>query len=387
MRRTLALLLGLALPALSQANPLVDAPLLPPLAAAMAQGGSFTANASGFEGLFYNPAGLVSPKGSFTAYSLTTWMYADPVGAVQALLGPDSVSGFVDGQIEGGGFGFGINEGIAYVGRGVALGVVINLEAFLRGTPAAAAVGDLYYTVACYSGFAFPVRIGPVTLNLGLLARPMFRLRAPLPAGVGYTIMQDFVDGLFLGGDPMANLNTTNALFGIGLGVDVGAIAELGNLRVGLAVTDLLGTRFHYTEDTVGNVLTSLRDTGGFPTGGPAVDGHYVPADLSVGVSYQLNIKAIRNLFDATFHASLSDIADGVREGRSALLLLHAGTELRLFKYLSLRGGCNQGYLTFGLGARLSVLDLNLAYFSRETGSEPWESPGRGLSIEAALRR
>jgi hypothetical protein len=294
-----------------------------------------------------------------------------------------AANSFVDRQIEGGGFGFGVNEGIVYAGRNVALGVVINLSGYLQGTPAAAATGDLYYTVACFSGLAFPVHIRALTLDLGILARPMFRLRAP----IDQTIMQDLVDALVQGGDPMANLNSANALFGIALGVDVGAVAELGNLRVGLAVTDLLGTRFHYTQDTVGNILTSLQDTGGFPTGGPSVEDHYVPADLSVGASYHLNNPSIRDVFDATFGVSLSDFAAVAREGRSALLLLHAGTELRLFKVLSVRAGFNQGYLTFGLGARLYVLDLNLAYFSRETGSTFWESPGPGFSIEAALRR
>ena len=53
---------------------------------------------------------------------------------------------------------------------------------------------------------------------------------------------------------------------------------------------------------------------------------------------------------------------------------------------LALRAGFNQGYLTFGLGAALYVVDLNLAYFSREMGDGFRETAGRGVSVEAALR-
>jgi len=394
-RAVLALALCLGLPGIAPAaDPQIEAPLRPPLAAAMAQGGALTAAATGFDALFHNPAGLSAPKGELTIYGLTTWVYADPLGALLAVLDNDPLAAadFATEQIEGGGFGFGMNEGIAYVGRGVAMGVVINLDAFLRGAPAGtAAAGDLYFTVAFYTGYAQPFRLGPLTLSVGVVARPMFRLHAPrLGAAVapspGYSVMQDFVDALLQGGDPMATLNTVDALFGIALGVDLGLVAELGHLRLGLTVTDVAGTRFHYTQDAVGDILTSLQDTGALPAGGPAVYGQYIPAALAVGASYRFAPPALQGRVDARVHASLTDLVEVMRESRSVLLVLHAGGEVRLWNILALRGGFNQGYLTFGLGAALYVLDLNLAYFSREMGSAFRETAGRGLSVEATLR-
>jgi hypothetical protein len=65
---------------------------------------------------------------------------------------------------------------------------------------------------------------------------------------------------------------------------------------------------------------------------------------------------------------------------------LHAGAEVKVLKFMKLRAGINQGYITMGAGMKLLFLDLNVSYFGREMSEWPGIDPSQGVAVEAAIR-
>ena len=280
-----ALLLFLAVGVTAFAE--VDSPLRPASPQILGQGGSAVATASGYEALFSNPAGFVSSEGSVTFYTSSFWLYANPLQAFLALVDSDSsaLQSFMEDQLTSGGFGFGNADGIGYVGRGFGVGGLICIDTFAWGADTLSAEGNLVVTVAFIGGYAFPIKIKNAIVKFGVDFRPMIRIRAP----VDHTTMVDFVDALQSDANPLATLNSAEALHGTGLGIDLGVIVEWEELRWGLAVRDFLNTRFKYSRDPFGDILVSLRETGTFPKGGAVEDGYFVPMDISTGFAYDFD--------------------------------------------------------------------------------------------------
>jgi hypothetical protein len=385
--RTLVLLVLLSLaPALFAAEPVRESPPVPVLPEIMAQGGCFTANAQGYGALFYNPAGFASARGSLTLLSASSWVYARPVRLLEAVTGrgePTALTSLFEEEVTAGGFGAGASFGIGYVGRGLGLGAILDLDSYLWGPSVLGAQGTLDASLSFVAGLAFPLQLFGLKLTLGADLRPLIRIQVP----VDYTAMFGFLDVLQSGGDPLAALRASPTRYGYGFGIDLGAILDLGNLKLGLAVRDFLDTRVTYTASTLGEVLDSLRDTGGFPAGGVSLPTDYlIPMDLSLGLAYRFDLGAKSRIIDPMVHASLSDLIGVIRDGRSAWTALHLGTEVRLLRFLALRAGLNQGYFSFGGGLRLPALDLNWAVFTREMGRSFGDRPSSGMTVEAALR-
>lgn len=367
------------------AQAILEEPFLPMSPEVIAQGGSFIANATGYNSLFYNPAGFASPKGSLTVLSSTAWVYSNPLRLLQAMDNngdPQALVGFIEDEITAGGFGVGLSSGVGYVGRGLGLGAVLNLDSYLWGPTALGAQGDMSATLAFIGGLAVPMNFFGAKLILGGDIRPLIRIRVP----VDYTTIFSILDAIQTGGDPLAVLNSAEALYGFGFGIDLGAILELGNLKAGVTVRDFLGTRLAYNQSLFGDVITSLKETGGFPSDGTVVADHLIPMDISAGLAYRFNFGSFNRIIDPVLHASISDVIGVIRDQRSPWALLHIGAEVRLLRFLALRAGLNQGYLTVGGDVRLLFLDLNWALFTREMGRHLGDRPSSGLALEAALR-
>jgi hypothetical protein len=234
----------------------------------LAQGGSFTANAEGFQALFHNPAAIASERKSFTFLTASSWVYANPArlfGSLPMSGDAQALADFMEGEITTGGFGMGSGLGLGYVGRGLGLGAVLNVDSYLWGPTTLGATGRLTADLQFVAGFALKT-LGD-RLWLGADVRPLIRLAVP----VDYDSMFGFFDAMQSGGDPLAALESAPALYGFGFGVDLGALLVLGGLRIGLSVRDFLGTSIIYRQNTFGAVLESLRKTGGFPSGGSAL--------------------------------------------------------------------------------------------------------------------
>ena len=365
----------------------LEKPFLPMSPEVMGQGGSFIANAHGYNALFYNPAGFAMKPGSLTIAGSTAWVYANPARAMELIDGITVSEGdestallldFVENEITTGGVGFGFSEGVGFVGRGLGLGAVLNVDAYLHGPTLLGTEGSMDATMAFIAGLALPFDILGMRITVGGAVRPMIRISASLSSSDVFALAE---------GDPMEALNSIDALHGFGLGFDLGTIIELSDLKFGLSIRDFLGTRFMYTQSTWEEIMTSLGDSGSLPTNGDEVaDTHLVPMNVSVGVAWHLNFGGLNFLLDPTIHASLNDVIGVIRDSRSPWTLLHIGAELKLLRFMKLRAGFNQGYITLGAGAHLLFLDVNFAFFTREMGKYIGDRPNSGLIAEASFR-
>jgi hypothetical protein len=369
----------------------VDEPaFLPLLPQIMGEGGDLTASAHGYASLFTNPAGFSRTPGDFSV-GMTTWLYARPdrvLGFLTGLAGSDPAAadadmfGFINKEVTDGGFGVGGLLGVGWAGNGIGLGAFVLMDSFIAGDPIFAAAGDLSATLGFVGGLSVPVKLGGITIHVGGDVRPMVRI------GTGLTGIQaiGMITAMQTGGDIFAALDTANALYGVGVGFDVGAIAEFSGLSVGLSVRDLLGTSFSYSTAPVGTVLDSLSQTQTLPVGAAVTEPYTIPMNVSAGAAFNPDLGALKLIVDPTVHIGLTDVIGVLQNGRSPWALLHIGAEAKLLSVFTVQAGLNQGYLTAGAGVHLLFFDVNFAVFTRELGKYLLDNASSGASLDVAIR-
>jgi hypothetical protein len=351
----------------------------------MGQGAAETATARGYDSFFTNPAGFSRSPGSITITSLSGWMYATPRGLLDVsgrILGGGSAADLIASQITSGGFGAGAAMGAGYVGSGIGLGAFLVTDSFLSGATLADAQGEASATAALVLGLSVPLKIMGITVHAGGDVRPMVRIRGLLQGGAGPALVSAIADQQ----DLLTAIASSQALYGLGVALDLGVIAEMAGLSIGLSVRDVGGTTFNYTQASVGQVRTALETALRFPSGTAPQESYTVPMDVSAGVALHPELGSVSSLIDPVVHVDVQDIV-GLAAGRGMPWThMHAGLQATLVSTFTLRAGLNQGYFTAGVGVHFFFLDLNAAFFTREMGAQQWESPGSGASLEIAAR-
>ncbi len=367
----------------------------------MAQGGSFTAIASGHESLFTNPAGFYSARGSLTLGSVTAWSFFSPQSAI------DTIDATPEGEdldpfklLEGqaiNGFGGGAALGVSYVGRGIGIGFIASSNLLMQGeTFPLGLTGTYSTTLAVVGGFARPINLGPTRLIIGADLRPMIRSYADMDASTVSDLMGAFFDDSGNQLDPtvseiFAALNGGYAYQGAGLGIDLGLKWEIGPLTAGLSVRDLFNTKMTMYRHGLGDFIEYIYNNGNFPSNDAdgvvqMGDDYYIPMTVNFGLAFHPNLGALAFLFDPTIHVDLVDPFGVLNDGQSPWSLLHAGAEVRVLRFIKLRGGINQGYLTAGAAMKLLFLDVGASVFTRELGPYAGDQPNTGMSVEVAIR-
>ncbi len=386
----LAALTLLLVVAVASATEYVEPPLVPLSPSIMAQGGTAVATAHGYDSFFYNPAGFSRGKRELVIPGATAWLYARPdalwnfgMAALTAPPAPADIIGLVGSQVTGGGFGAGASAGIGYVGDGLGLGVVFMADSLLRGPTLLGLEGTVTATLGFIGGLSYPIELGSkAKIHLGVDIRPMLRFHIPLTNTDAITL----ITALGAGGDLFAALNSASVLYGVGIGLDAGVIVELGPLLIGISSRDIGGTRFQYRGDSMSTLMATLGGQGKLPTGAAVADVYSIPMDLSAGIAFHPNLGAFSKILDPSIQVDCQNILGAIRGDMSPWSMLHAGAELTLLRFFSLRAGLNQGYLTFGGGLKLFFLDLNAAVFTRELGAHLGDVPNAGATIDLALR-
>jgi hypothetical protein len=207
-------------------------------------------------------------------------------------------------------------------------------------------------------------------------------------APLSNTVAVKMLNALANGGDVLASLGSGTALYGVGIGLDVGAIAELGWFNLGLSIRDLAGTQFRYNTSSFSVLQSALTSSLQFPTTGTLVsaDQYTIPMDIAVGVAIHPDFGTFNNIIDPSISLDIRNIVGALSGQVSPWTLLHAGVETRLFSFFTLRTGINQGYLTLGGGMKFLVFDMNFALFTRELGAHIGDQPLSGMSLDAAIR-
>lgn len=361
-----------------------DSPVFNPVTPEVwGQGGSFTAVAKGYNSLFTNPAGFAREGGSFTLLSATASPYFVPSEEQVTALSeigdtPEDAIDILADVITTNGIGAGISGGLGLVGKGLGLGLVSNVDFYGKGVTAAGTNIDVTYTFAGIAGYAVPLNLGFSQLYIGGDVRYMVRKE-----------MKDIKLSDFLDDSSAVDFNV---LYGNGLAVDAGAIMELGPFNLGLSLRDIGGTTMSYS----GAVLPSEEMAAFFAPGASEmepytdntlIDGntYTIPMTVSYGLAYHLDLGLLSWLVDPTFHVEYRDTMYQEYDP-STWTKIHAGTEVRVLRFIKLRAGINQGYATAGIGMKLLFLDVNAAYFTREMGTYAGTLPNEGFSLEAAIR-
>ena len=343
------------------------APVLPEI---IGQGGAFTANAHGYGALVTNPAGFSMKNGSFTLLSMNLGPYFLPTE--QAMTG---IQAFMDGKPEDGitdlsdiittnGVGTNMNVGIGIVGKGLGLGLIIDGDIYGSGKTAFGSAFDGALTATGIAGLSLKLGTDTFGINIGGDIKLMHRIK-----------MEDIAVVDLLADDPSFNVYTGNAI-----GLDLGAIMQLGTLSFGLSLRDIGGTQFMYQ-------IQDINSDSFDPMAAGDDKSYKIPMQATAGVSYHPDFGGLRFIIDPVFNFDYQKIFYSEEENETSFWTgVHAGTEVKVLRFMKVRAGINQGYVTAGIGAKLLFFDLNASYFTREMGRFAGSQPNSGFTMEAALR-
>ncbi len=350
----------------------IDEPLFAPVfPEIIAQGGAFTANAHGYGALITNPAGFSMKGGSFTLLSANMGSYFLPdeaaMNGIDAMMNgsPESGIALLSDIITSNGIGANINTGIGIVGKGIGLGLIVDLDTYGRGKTALGSSFDGAVTATGIAGYSLKLGTDNFAVHVGGDLRLMHRIK-----------MENVAILDLVGASPAFNVRVGNAL-----AMDLGAILKMGTLSVGLSLRDIGGTPFMYTDPV------SVDDPAFDPMGSGAVDTYRIPMQGTLGVSYNPDFGGFSFLIDPTFSLDYQHIFYKDPDYTPSFWTgLHAGTEIKVLRFMKVRAGINQGYVTAGIGAKVLFMDVNIAYFTREMSEYAGVEPNSGVTMEMAIR-
>ncbi|MCK5153056.1 MAG: conjugal transfer protein TraF [Spirochaetales bacterium] len=347
----------------------IFAPVLPDV---IGMGNAVTATAHGYEALFTNPAGFSKADGSFTLLSASVNPYFAPTAEnidnfELALTDQEAAIVLLSDLVVTNGIGANVNTGIAVVGKGLGLGIIVDVDSYARGNTPLGTDVDAVGTLAAVAGLSFNPHLGPLSIHIGGDLRYMHRMKMENVS---------VVDLMNLGDDDPATTADVNLLTGDALAIDLGAIIDMGPLSLGMSIRDVGGTKFIYSYENM-----DTNETGD-------VDADYrIPMQINTGIGYHPDFGALAFFIDPTFTMEYQHVFYQDPENTPSFWTgVHAGTEIRVLRFIKLRGGINQGYFTAGIGAKLLFLDINMAYFTREMSEYAGVDPNSGMSLEVAIR-
>jgi hypothetical protein len=291
----------------------------------------------------------------------------------------------------------GVNLGIAYAGNGFGIGVFASADANFTGANLLTSRGRVLNTVTLAAGLAFPV--GPVTL--GVQVRPTF---------LGYTDVnpQAFLLSAVSGGSPDLSKLTGDVYTGFRIGLDVGALMDLGPFTFGAVLKDIIPFNFaqpsRYSLEEYGDAWTS-----GFPLGTGAelsqaeLEALYQvpPLKLNVGASWRPDLGLFSRIIDPRISVDVHDVFGFFRgsdegntlraEDHSIFNHLNVGADVKFLRFISVRAGYAGTFnraLTAGIGLNLLFLDINAAFAATELQrvNGDYQFKNIGFSLETAIR-
>ena len=360
--------------------------LTPKDPAAMALGGCFTSVQTAETSFFGNPAYFSDSKGGLDI-STDAWAYVQPTYANlsalrKAVSGSNVVGDLASLMPSDDGIGGGASLGIGYAGKGLGMGLFAITDDYAAGTSLPGATLQSDTELDAVFGLGIPIKLFGDTLSIGGDFRPYYRVRSN-------EALADMVTSLIQGGGSdfsSAFLGAVQTYAGFGLSMDAGASMRMGSFDLGLAVRDI-SPAFPLWKGSFQDLLDYIRDEGSLPvTSNTSTKATFIP-DLSLGLAWRPRI-APGKLDPALFLEAQDPVrvAENWQGWASALQMIHAGAELKILNFLSLRGGINRGWLSAGAGLKLLFLDLDAAVFTEELGDLPGDSPRSGLALQASLR-
>jgi hypothetical protein len=359
--------------------------LVPKTAKSMAMGGVFSSVPTAEFSFYGNPAAFASKQNTFFFPSLDTWAYMRPsISNIQGLINSTSTGDLVAKALnlmeENGGTGLGLSLGLGYAGKGFAIGSYVTTDEFIEGRLLSAKAHSDTEADAIL-GFGIPLELGPMRLAIGADLRPFYRL----------SLFGDKARDPIAFADIISNMNDTNALMNsmlcdsfYGIVGDAGVTLSAWSLTFGLSARDL-SPAWPMASMTVMDWVTQISN-GSIPSPNSSDYAVFTP-DITAGMAWQPEL--LPGIIDPALYVELADPIAVIQKAKgigSVLNMVHAGAEIKLFKFLSVRGGVNRGWLSAGAGIKLLFLDVNAAVFTEELGSLPGDNPRSGLSAQVGIR-
>jgi len=182
--------------------------------------------------------------------------------------------------------------GLGYVGNGIGLGLFLNTEGIVNGTNVLQATGMAFNTITFVGGLGLSFG----NLHLGLAIRPTIFGYSEISAA-------PFIASYFAGGETdLSSIFASTVYFGSGLGVDVGALYQLGPLSFGIGVKDFLGTQIAYRKTTFDQyyqaILAASLPLGNELTGAEEDAAWTIPMKINVGAEFHPDLGVVSFLFD-----------------------------------------------------------------------------------------
>lgn len=299
-------------------------------------------------------------------------------------------------QFPSGNMDVGAVVGIGWAGKGGGLGLFADVDASVftpEGKSLLSGVGRVTNTISLVGGLGFNVFKG---FDIGFSIRPTILGYA----NVNSATIMSAIPGLSgsSSGDIISQLFSDGIYKGFYIGVDVGALWDVGPFTFGLAVKDLIPYQIAYTryDDPYVYVANLFKLTGA----SYSASSYQVPwGKINVGVSWHPDLGETSKLFDPRISFDIHDLLGFLRytdaDQRNSLHqwgwldLINVGANVDLLGFLSLRAGFSQGMWTGGLGIKLLVMEINTAFGARyrDGFSSLNDFSEVGFSFEIAILR
>jgi hypothetical protein len=357
-------------------------PITPISPALQAQGGVWAGSAEGWDALFTNPAAFATDKTSLTVLSLGTTGFISMSSLNQVIADRNSLTSFnvtdsnnpttnlLNSLLTTTGVGGEVTLGSGWVGKNLGVGLLIQGKTFGQGLTLLGSTFTTQQSVVGVLGYAHPFDIGLGTVKVGGTIRP---------EEISYSAST--VSDLASNG---ANLNSYTVSSGFGLGLDLGARWDYEQFKTGLVIRDLGSTVINFNNYS----FSSWAGSGGFPLGGSSNSDivYRIPTVIALGTSWSPDMGVLAQVMRATVSADLQIPLEDQYTQPSFWTWTHLGVEAQFLDFLAVRAGLNQGYFTFGLGARGFGVDFNLSISTDEMGRYSGIDPRPSLSAELACR-
>lgn len=382
MKRTIMILMILALTAGAAFGQTAVTGVTPKDARSMGMGGTFRVFSDGYSSFFGNPAGFAG-MGSLTLLDTSVWAYIKPnsasIGDIQTVADSNSTdsqkaSAISDLLAQNNNFtGAGTAIGLGWAGRGFALGANIVLDAPVGGSFPLGTKLAVVSQADGVVGFGIPIKLGILGLKLGLDGRAFYRIQSDPPAGWP---LKTFMDAMNAG-----DLSAFDLYGGYGFAADAGAVLNIGPVLLGFSARDF-GLEFKMGKFTAEDLKSN--GFGALPFNGTT------PYVLTPQYAAGLGLRLFENKkFEPSVYAEVENPQDIFASSDMMAQMfnsLHAGAQLRLLNFITVRGGLNKGWYSLGAGIDLSLIELDAAVFTEEMGSYPGSKGRTGISVQAAVR-
>ena len=353
-------------------------PTQPISPALKAQGGASTANAQGFDALFVNPAAFADPQINLTFLSLEGTAQSSLTGLrkileVRDAMGNPLANPFLstlNDVVAHGGLGGEGSVRAGWVGANLGAGLTVQSRMAFSGPNLLDSKTLFDQTTMGVVGMGWPFDVGMGTLKLGADIRPMQRAYSTISFG---TLK-----------DNLANLSAYKIQSGFGLALDFGARWDYADFKTGLVIRDVGSTIIGFKEYSGTQWASGLS----FPSGGSTAGStlYRIPMVVGLGTNWTPDMGSLGPLFQPSLSFDLQiPIKDELTEP-SFWTWTHLGAEAKFLQFLAVRAGMNQGYFTFGLGAKVYIFDFNLAVYTDEMGRYSGTLPRPAISMELAFR-